>query len=214
MLSNALERSSDGYARVDSDNRIVATNPALVDMFTHPVDELVGVSIETLFVDHEQTATQRTLTHSVFSPPYDRTHAYTLTAVRKDGARFPAEIRFAGSDAASGCSQWLVQNISDQWELQRLRLSEERYKSSQNFANIGTWDWLVATDTLHWSEEVAPMFGLPPGTQPSYSLFCDAVHPDDRTHVRENEIACEQHNQKHDVEYRVVWPGGTVRWLR
>lgn len=214
LLSGALERTSDGYARLDAKGRIRAANPALSERFGYAHDDLIGLKMTELFVDHEQAHTERALTEQVFSAPYDRTHAYTLTALRKDGTRFAAEIRFAGADAPSGVSQWLVQDISERLELNRLRISDERYKSSQTFANIGTWDWVVDTDKLHWSEAVAPMFGLPPGTQPSYALFCQAVHPDDRQRVRENEIACEEHNQKHDVEYRVVWPDGTVRWLR
>jgi len=58
------------------------------------------------------------------------------------------------------------------------------------------------------------MFGLPNGTPASYSLFCEAVHPEDRAHVKENEDICIAQNLKHDVEYRVVWPDGGVRWLR
>ncbi|HEY9164441.1 MAG TPA: diguanylate cyclase [Magnetovibrio sp.] len=214
LLSAALERTSDGYVRVDSTGTIRATNPAMETLFGYTQEALAKMTITELFVDHEQALDERNLTRQVFTAPYDRTHAYTLSALHRDGSRFTAEIRFAGADASSGHSQWLVQDISDQLELNRLRLSEERYKSSQTFAGIGTWDWHVATEELHWSDAVAPMFGLPPGTKPSYSLFCQAVHPDDRKRVRENEIACELHNQKHDVEYRVVWPDGTVRWLR
>lgn len=214
LLSNALERTSDGYARIDPAGTIRATNPAMAELFGYPHEALVGMTITALFVDHEQTLSERTLTLSVFAAPYDRTHAYTLTGLRRDGTRFAAEIRFAGADAHSGYSQWLVQDISDRLELSHLRLLNQRYRSSQRFADIGTWDWHVDTEELHWSDAVAPMFGLPFGTQPSYSMFCQAVHPDDRKHVRDNEIACELHDQKHDVEYRVVWPDGTVRWLR
>jgi diguanylate cyclase (GGDEF)-like protein/PAS domain S-box-containing protein len=213
LLAAALERTSDGYVRLDAKGCIISANPAMAEMFSCAPDSLPGKDITTLFVDHEQTSTKRTLTGRVFSPPYDRTHAYTLTATREDGVRFPVEIRFAEAHAMTGISQWLIHNITNRQELEKLRLSDERYKNSQTFANIGTWEWQVNTDDVHWSDEVAPMFGLPRGTKPSYELFCNAVHPEDREHVRENEIACEQHNQKHDVEYRVVWPDGSIRWL-
>lgn len=214
LLAAALERAREGYARLDAQGRIAAANPALAEMFGHTApDALTGRPIADVFIDHERASTERVLTRQVFAAPYDRTHAYALTGVRADHTLFPAEIIFAGN-TADGVSQWLVRDLSDEQELERLRLSEERYKRSQSFANIGTWDWIIDSDTLHWSDEVAPMFGLPPGTQPSYSLFCKAVHPDDQKRVRENEIACVEDNQKHDVEYRVVWPGGTIRWLR
>jgi len=40
------------------------------------------------------------------------------------------------------------------------------------------------------------------------------VHPDDRAKVRAGELRCLETGENHDEEYRVVWPDGTIRWLR
>ncbi|HLO76261.1 MAG TPA: diguanylate cyclase [Magnetospirillum sp.] len=100
-----------------------------------------------------------------------------------------------------------AENLALQTELDRLR-------KSQTFSGVGTWDWLVDTDTLHWSDEIYPMFGFAPGeVVPTYSLFCSMVHPDDARRVREGEIACTAGTRLYDQRYRVVWRDGTVRWL-
>jgi len=214
-LMTALERSGTGYVRIDRDRRILASNAAMKSLTGLSDDALAKRQISSLFVDHEHAGSGRFITNIVFTPPYDRTHSYDLTAVKKDGARVSVEIWFAGEvPSVKNQTQWLVRDVSETKEVERLRLREERYKSSRTFANIGTWDWIVGTDQLHWSEEVAPMFGLPNGTPASYSLFCEAVHPEDRAYVKENEDICIAQNLKHDVEYRVVWPDGSVRWLR
>ncbi|MGE5517815.1 MAG: diguanylate cyclase domain-containing protein [Bacteroidota bacterium] len=97
----------------------------------------------------------------------------------------------------------------------RLRSDLERLRTSQTFSGVGTWDWRVQTDTLHWSDEVYAMFGFRPGeVNPSYSLFCAMVHPDDAQRVREGEAASTAGRGQHDQEYRVIWRDGTVRWLR
>lgn len=91
----------------------------------------------------------------------------------------------------------------------------ERYRRSQVFANIGTWDWHINTDTLHWSDEIYPMFGYKVGeVRPSYDLFIQNVHPDDVPKVQAEESACMSGDKRHDIEYRVVWSDGTIRWLR
>ncbi len=91
----------------------------------------------------------------------------------------------------------------------------ERFKRSQYFARIGTWDWEVDTDRLYWSDAIYGMFGFKIGEiTPSYALFCACVHPDDRVRVREGELRCLETGENHDEEYRVVWPDGTIRWLR
>lgn len=97
----------------------------------------------------------------------------------------------------------------------RLRAELERLRTSQTFSGIGTWDWQVNTETLHWSDEVYPMFGFAAGeVSPSYALFCSMVHPDDAARVRGGEIITLHSGRQHDQEYRVIWRDGTIRWLR
>ncbi|KAF0864575.1 sensor domain-containing diguanylate cyclase [Pseudomonas sp. LD120] len=91
----------------------------------------------------------------------------------------------------------------------------ERFKRSQYFARIGTWDWEVDTQRLYWSEAIYGMFGYEVGAVvPSYELFCSCVHPEDRERVRAGELRCLETGENHDEEYRVVWPDGSIHWLR
>lgn len=91
----------------------------------------------------------------------------------------------------------------------------ERFKRSQYFARIGTWDWDVDTEQLYWSDAIYGMFGFKVGEiTPSYERFCACVHPDDRARVRAGELRCLETGVNHDEEYRVVWPDGSIHWLR
>lgn len=97
----------------------------------------------------------------------------------------------------------------------RLPEDAERFKRSQYFARIGTWDWDVDTDQLYWSDAIYGMFGYQVGeVVPSYPLFCASVHPEDREQVRAGELRCLATGENHDEEYRVIWPDGSVHWLR
>ncbi|AZC17877.1 sensor domain-containing diguanylate cyclase [Pseudomonas sp. CMR5c] len=91
----------------------------------------------------------------------------------------------------------------------------ERFERSQYFARIGTWDWEVDTQHLYWSEAIYGMFGFKVGeVVPSYELFCSCVHPEDRERVRAGELHCLRTGDNHDEEYRVIWPDGSIHWLR
>ncbi|ROL76228.1 hypothetical protein BLX41_15085 [Pseudomonas protegens] len=86
----------------------------------------------------------------------------------------------------------------------------ERFKRSQYFVRIGTWDWEVDIQRLYWSEAIYGMFGFKVGkVLPSYELFCSCVHPDDRQRVRAGESRCLETGENHDEEYRVVWSDGS-----
>nr|WP_305792815.1 PAS domain S-box protein [Sedimenticola hydrogenitrophicus] len=82
------------------------------------------------------------------------------------------------------------------------------------FADIGTWDWNIRTGELYWSERIGPLFGYAPGElETTYENFLAAVHPDDRQAVVNAVNACIERRDNYEIEHRVVWPDGSVRWV-
>ena len=95
-----------------------------------------------------------------------------------------------------------------------LREIESRFKKSQDYASIGTWDWNILDGSLFWSEQIMPLFGYEPGSvETTYENFVAAIHPDDRKQVTDAVQDCVENGAEYDVEHRVVWTDGTVRWL-
>ncbi|MDG4867841.1 response regulator [Guyparkeria sp. 1SP6A2] len=106
-------------------------------------------------------------------------------------------------------------DITDQRRAeQAAEQAKERLRRGQIYSNIGTWEWNIVTGELYWTERIAPLFGYPRGDlETSYENFLGAVHPDDRQAVIDAVSACIEHDAPYDIEHRVVWPDGTVRWL-
>lgn len=104
--------------------------------------------------------------------------------------------------------------IASQRTRDELATHLERLQRSQHCANIGTWDWDVPSGDLFWTETIAPLFGYATGElDTSYNNFINAVHPDDRQRVQDAVTAAVEHNTRYDIDHRVVWPDGTVRWV-
>ncbi len=62
-----------------------------------------------------------------------------------------------------------------------LKQSESGLAEAQRIAHIGNWEWDVANDIAHWSEEMYRIFGLNPQERaPSFNEFLNYIHPDDR----------------------------------
>jgi len=90
----------------------------------------------------------------------------------------------------------------------------ERLRRGQEYADLGTWDWNIETGELYWTEQISALFGYNKGElDTTYENFLNAVHPDDRDLVSNAVTACIETNKPYDIEHRVVWPNGTVRWL-
>jgi len=96
----------------------------------------------------------------------------------------------------------------------KLRESEDRLRLAQLYTNMGTWEWNIESGSLYWTEGIAPLFGFSNGdTNITYDLFMASIHPEDRSLVTEAVNATLNNNIPYNIEHRVVWPDGTVRWL-
>lgn len=95
-----------------------------------------------------------------------------------------------------------------------LRESEQRYSLAQSAANIGSWEWRIATGQILWSDYVYQIFGLGPGDfAGTFEALLLLIHPADRDQV-EKAIAVALQEELYHVEHRILHPDGAIRWVR
>ncbi len=94
-----------------------------------------------------------------------------------------------------------------------LRSSEERLRLGLQAARMGTWDWNIPENRIIWSANMEALFGLAPGEfDGSYEQFVARLHPDDRDRVLRAIDAAMTPGANYDIEFRVLYPDGTIRW--
>ena len=109
----------------------------------------------------------------------------------------------------------IMRDITETKQMEiKLKSSEERYYLAQKAANLGSWDWNINTNSLHWSERIEPIFGFGKGRfNGTYDTFSDCIHPDDRQMVIDAVNSCINDGTDYGVEHRIVWPNGNIRWV-
>ena len=95
-----------------------------------------------------------------------------------------------------------------------LRESEERLRLTLDAARVGTFEFLPQTGELLWDQPNKAVWGLRPDEQLSYSEALQRIHPDDRPQAEAAVAAALQPGSDgvFDLEYRIVWPDGSVHW--
>jgi two-component system cell cycle sensor histidine kinase/response regulator CckA len=93
---------------------------------------------------------------------------------------------------------------------------EERLRHALDLAGVGVFDHDHRLGTLWWSGRMRTILGVQEPHRPSLELFTSLIHPDDRLAVaaaiqRAHDPAGEG---RFEVEHRIEWPDGTIRWLR
>ena len=90
--------------------------------------------------------------------------------------------------------------------------SEQRLASAQRIAHLGNWDWNVKTGELFWSDEIYRIFGREPQSfKPTYEVFLENIHPDDRQNVVTVVEKALRNETPYVVDHRIVMPDGSVR---
>jgi len=94
-----------------------------------------------------------------------------------------------------------------------LRQSEEHLRLALSATRMGTWNWNIQTGKISWSDNLEALFGLEPGEfDGSVEMFAARLHQDDRDRV----LAAVDHavatREDYEIEFRVVYPNGTIRW--
>ncbi|MCW3062180.1 MAG: bifunctional diguanylate cyclase/phosphodiesterase [Capsulimonas sp.] len=95
-----------------------------------------------------------------------------------------------------------------------LKQSEERLKEAQSLAQMGSWEFEIATCRISWSDELFHLLELDPSDgEPSIERLRTLYHPDDA--VMQTEIAARsiETGEPFEFDIRVMRRDGSLRWM-
>jgi PAS domain S-box-containing protein len=94
-----------------------------------------------------------------------------------------------------------------------LREFEERVRLAAKAAHLGVWELDAATNEMWMSDSARALFQFDSEARVNHALLQDRVHPEDRA-LRDSAVkaAIETHGE-YKIEYRVLLPDGTIRWM-
>ena len=139
--------------------------------------------------------------------------------LRKNGMQFWADVVITAirdhHGKLLGYSK-VVRDITERRLAEKQLCRSETYLTeSQRLSHTGSWAWDVATGELFWSREHFRIFGLDTErTTPTYEMFLQMVHPEDRLFIRQTFETVVSEKRNFDEGYRVVRPDKTIRHIR
>ncbi len=139
--------------------------------------------------------------------------------IRRNGAIFHAIIALRcvwGGDGKVDYFITFLFDIGPRKEAEEaLRKSQKGLARAQELAHLGSWDWDIAANQISWSDETYRIFSMKPQEfEATYEAVLQSVHPDDRRIERAAMgRALLNPKQKYSVEYRVLRPDETVRFV-
>jgi len=216
LVRGAFTASTIGMAVLALDLTIVLANGALEALLGRAPGALAGRRMSDFAAGEARAAAQRHERAVLGAPDVAGFHA-EVHVTRPDVGPCWLDVTASVLRTAGGRPRHLLLQAVDvtahkaaEEDLERER---RRLADAQALAHIGSWEWDLETDEVVWSDELARIFGRASGDaahQPSD--WMGTVHPDDAAAVdRAVEEAMALGSSA--SEYRIVRPGGEIRWL-
>ena len=211
-----FENAAVGIAQLKPDGAWLRVNQRLCQILGYSSEELLQTTFQELTyppdLQMDLDLLARLLRGQIESYRLEKRY------VHKDGYLVWANLSVGIERRDDGTPKYLVsvvEEISDRKVAERLRsLAEERLTAALRASSTGTFRWDVKEDSLFWDESLKKIFGFP-SHYPIRRVedFTNRLHPDDRGPVFLALEKCRQDGSDFDLEFRILWPDGTVRWL-
>ena len=108
------------------------------------------------------------------------------------------------------------EDVSAERRLQsELRASRDEQQLALTAGRLGILRWDRETGAVTLDEQAEALLGLEPATfDGSYATWLSMLHPADRERVSTMLDRVVETKGSYDLEYRVIWPDGSVHWLQ
>lgn len=201
----------------DVDGHQTYVSPCFCKMIGWLEEELVGARPPYVYwpeneIDRVQEAFDEMLAGNA---PDD---GFELRFARKSGEIFDAHVAVSPLISRDGLTQgWLasVTDITDRKRIEtELRIREQQLRFALGAASVGMWDWNLASDKVHWSENMESLHGLREDASTSglSSLF-ETIRADHRECVKREILRARDGGDEYHVEYPLEPRDGETRWI-
>ncbi|MES2763490.1 MAG: PAS domain S-box protein [Bacteroidota bacterium] len=104
---------------------------------------------------------------------------------------------------------------------QELKAKEEKIKNTliqlneaQHLSQIGSWEWIVSTNTVTWTDELYRIYGRDKETfQSTFENFNHCIHPDEKEYVNSVIQSAYQNKTAFKFSHRIIRPDGKEAFL-
>ncbi len=211
-----VEHAPDIIERFDRQGRHLYVNPAIEGVTGKPPHEFIGKTNRELGISEPNLAIWEQALSRVFQTGEEQQFEFSLVTTK--GLKY-YQTRLVPERETDGnliSVLGMTRDITDhKLAIEALRESEEQFR--QLTENINEVFWMVTPDfskRLYVSPAYEQIWGR--SCQSLYNQsnsWRDAIHPEDRE-ILIGKVERESRGEYTDVEYRIVRPDGSIRWIR
>ncbi|MBN4071193.1 PAS domain S-box protein [Crocinitomix catalasitica] len=214
LFQSLLDAANDTIFVIDKETkRILSVNIRVTDHLGYSPKELIGKSVTSLYSRKDRPTILKHIAHLI---KYGSV-LFEAKQIHKDGSLMEVEVssrvfEHNGREVFQSCVRDIRERKQKEQELLK---SEQLFREMTETVQDAFWltDW-IANKTLYVNSAYKDIYGQSPQQlmEDAYS-WREMIHPDDRKWVVEA-FDKKAPEGKYEIEFRVIHPDGTIKWLR
>lgn len=203
-----LEGIGDAFYSLDAHWRFAYINRAAEAYFGLPRQAMLHKVIWDMFPESEGTDLRRRYEEvSLYGAPLP----FEAEAVGRPGRHLEFHVFPYNGGVGVSFRDWTERNAA----VEALRENDTRLKIATDAAEMGVWDWEIATDKVTMSDRAKAICGLAGSVAVSRETLLDTVHSADWDRfVQQVQRALDPAiREKRPFEYRIMRPDGSTAWV-
>ncbi len=191
--------------------KIIGVNNATLDLYEAPDEQSLLAGLSSVFTE-ESFAAFRDIVIALFE---GRT-LFEIEATNRtlQGKELKVHLKWSLLPDSGGKLTRVLLSAMDLTE--RKRTEEERRNNgarlsrAQAIAHVGDWEWDIATNAVHWSDELYRIYGFQPREiAPDYGLVLQQMHPASKDEFLQAIDAALKEDRHFELDYRFRRKDGT-----
>jgi len=196
---------------LDMNGCILAANNTVKKRLLYSSDELIGTNVLML---HEPERRDEAL-HIVQGMIAGTINSCPVPVLIKDGTRIEVETKIThglwnGNKVLIGVTRDITERKRVE---QELISAHESLKEAHRLAHIGTFDWVIETDSVTWSEELFNITGINPSlSAPSFVEQSNLYTPSSWDRLNQAFSRALSTEEPFNIELEFIRPDGSIRF--
>ncbi len=206
-----FETAKDGLLLLDKKTgRILEANPAITELLGYAGEELIGKELGEFGLLGDKGDFQEVLR---IATEWGFFRIDDIPVGTKSGGSTDADVYFVDR------AQLLQCNVRDIRERKRAddRFQEiaQRLRLATVSGGIGIWEWDIQSNVLIWDDRMFELYGVSKDAFANcYEAWEKGLHPEDTAATTDAFQSIIRGEKELDIEFRVLHPDGTVKFLQ
>ena len=215
LLASVMDASIDAIGTFKFDGTILSWSRGAERLYGLTAKEMIGKNIESIYAENHKKDLEYFVSQLKQGKSID---GFETQRVKPDGTVLDVFVVMSPLKNERGEYDsyiTVLHDITERKQQERmLQQSEASLKAAQKLARIGSWRIDHASGKHAWSDELYAILEVDKEmVVPSFEIYLERVHPDDRKLVLEDHEVSHDSGISHDLNHRLLMPDGRIKFV-